>query len=53
MFLETINDRPGVAAFMAVADTFLFLFALTPFLLHILSKRFVEDVFYNPKTKVY
>jgi hypothetical protein len=51
-FLETMADRPGVAAFMAVADIFILFFALTPLLLHFISKRFVENVYYNPKTEV-
>uniref|UniRef100_A0A1I8BMC9 YcxB domain-containing protein n=1 Tax=Meloidogyne hapla TaxID=6305 RepID=A0A1I8BMC9_MELHA len=52
-FVETIIERPGLAAFMALADTFLIFFACTPFLLHFLTKRFVENIYYNPKTKIF
>ncbi|CAK5118508.1 unnamed protein product [Meloidogyne enterolobii] len=46
-------ERPGLAAFMVLTDTFLLFFACTPFLLHFLTKRFVADIYYNPKTKVF
>jgi hypothetical protein len=51
-FSEALADRPGVAAFMAVADCFLVFFALTPFLLHFLTKRFVNEIYFNPEKKV-
>ncbi|CAK5088331.1 unnamed protein product [Meloidogyne enterolobii] len=46
-------ERPGLAAFMVLTDTFLLFFACTPFLLHFLTKRFVADIYYNPKIKVF
>lgn len=52
-FIEVMAERPGLAAFLVLTDTFLLFFACTPFLLHFLTKRFVADIYYNPKTKVF
>ncbi|KAH7705987.1 Protein F32D8.5 b [Aphelenchoides avenae] len=46
-------DRPGMMAFMALANTFLVALTFTPLLLHFLAKRYVANVFYNPRTDTF
>lgn len=49
---EAISERPSVMVFAGVANLFLILFASTPLLLHFLTKRFVQNLFYNSKEQV-
>lgn len=46
-------ERPGVMLFTFVANSGLAILALTPLLLHSLTRRFVLDVYYNAKTEVF
>ncbi|KAL3073155.1 hypothetical protein niasHT_035431 [Heterodera trifolii] len=50
---EPIAERPAIAVFAGVANVFLLLFAFTPILLHLLTKRFVQNVFFNEREQVF
>lgn len=50
---EGAAERPSVMLFAAFANFSLGLLALTPLLLHSLTRRFVFDVYYNKKTGIF
>ncbi|KAI3418766.1 hypothetical protein GPALN_007870 [Globodera pallida] len=50
---EPIAERPTVMVFAGVANLFLVFFAMTPLLLHLLTKRFVQNVFFNRKDRIF
>lgn len=50
---ENAAERPSVMILAIVANVSLGLFALTPLLLHSLTRRFVYDIYYNEKTGVF
>jgi len=47
------SEKPSILAFAFVANAFLGILTLTPFLLHSLTRRFVLDVYYNERTGVF
>ena len=49
---EQAVDHPSMMVFTVVANGFLALLTFTPLLLHFLTKRFVFNVYYNPRSQV-
>jgi transmembrane protein 70 len=47
------TEKPSIMLFMAFANASLGILALTPLLLHSLTRRFVLDVYYNDKTQTF
>lgn len=50
---DAASEQPSVMLFAVVANAFLTLLSSTPFLLQFLVKRFIVDIYYNNKTKVF
>ncbi|CAG9535143.1 unnamed protein product [Cercopithifilaria johnstoni] len=51
---QLTTRKPGAGTVTAVLDSFFILYAFTPILLHqILVKRYVVDLYYNPKTEIF
>ncbi|CAD5229118.1 unnamed protein product [Bursaphelenchus okinawaensis] len=50
---QNASEKPSVMAFLVVANCFLGILTFTPLLLHSLTKRFVSDIYYNPKTSTF
>lgn len=50
---EAAAEKPSVMLFTVFANASLGILALTPVLLHSLTRRFVLDVYYNDKTQIY
>lgn len=50
---QAAAERPSMMVFTIFANASLGILALTPLLLHSLSRRFVLDVYYNDKTEIY
>ncbi|CAD5234892.1 unnamed protein product [Bursaphelenchus xylophilus] len=46
-------EKPALMTFLVISNAFLALLTFTPLLLHALAKRFVCDVYYNPKTETF
>jgi hypothetical protein len=47
------SERPSIMVFTVFANAALGILAMTPLLLHSLTRRFVLDVYYNAKTDVF
>ncbi|VDK49045.1 unnamed protein product [Anisakis simplex] len=47
------SEQPSMMLFVIVSNTFLTLLSLTPLLLQFLVKRFIVDIYYNHKTKIF
>uniref|UniRef100_A0A915BAS1 Transmembrane protein 70 n=1 Tax=Parascaris univalens TaxID=6257 RepID=A0A915BAS1_PARUN len=50
---DAASEQPSIMLFAVVANTFLTLLSSTPFLLQFLVKRFIVDIYYNKRTKVF
>jgi len=50
---ESAMESQAAMGMMLTADLFVGAFTFTPLLLHFLVKRFVADLYYNPKSKVF
>lgn len=50
---EGASERPSIMVFTVFANASLGILALTPLLLHSLTRRFVLDVYYNDRTDTF
>jgi hypothetical protein len=50
---EAAAEKPSIMLFTVFANASLGILALTPLLLHSLTRRFVLDVYYNDKTQTF
>lgn len=49
---ENASEKPSTMVFVVMANLLLGVLTFTPLLLHFLAKRFIANIYYNPKTKV-
>uniref|UniRef100_A0A915PLS5 Uncharacterized protein n=1 Tax=Setaria digitata TaxID=48799 RepID=A0A915PLS5_9BILA len=51
---KLVAQKPGTGTIAAVVDSFFILYAFTPILLHqIFIKRYIVDLYYNPRTEIF